>query len=88
MPFVLYPVHYPLSQPPRLFVEVHTDFYDIAWVGGEWSDIVFLLDLFQGFFSSAVQLDFYYVDVFLSLYEQVYATVARAAFLAPLGIFI
>ena len=58
MPFVLNPVHYPLSQPPRLFVEVHTGFYDLALVGGEWRGIPFFLDLFQGFFSSAVQLDF------------------------------
>ena len=70
----------PPLYPPDFVAEVDTDLIEGSSVGGKGGSIAFLIDLADGFFGSAVQLELHDVDVAVGLHYHVYATVGRAVF--------
>ena len=65
---------------PDFVAEVDTDLIEGSSVGGKGGSVAFLIDLADGFFGSAVQLELHDVDVVVGLHYHVYATVGRAVF--------
>ena len=70
----------PPLYPPDCVAEVDSNFIEGSAVGGEGGGVAFLVDLADGFFGSAVQLELHDVDVSVGLHHHVYAAVGRAVF--------
>ena len=70
----------PPLYPPDFVAEVDTDLIEGPSVGGKGGGIAFLIDLADGFFGCAVQLELHDVDVLVRLHHHVDAAVGRAVF--------
>ena len=65
---------------PDFVAEIYTYLIEGSAVGGKGSGVAFLIDLADGFFGTAIQLELHDINVAVGLHHHVYATVGCTVF--------
>ena len=70
----------PPLYPPDFVTEIYTYLIKGSAIRGKGGSVAFLIDLADGFFGTAIQLELHDVDVAVGLHHHVYATVGCTVF--------
>lgn len=66
--------HHPFFNVACTMAEVYSQFVDFSRIRGKRQCILFVIDLFQGFFRTSVQLELHDVNILRCFYYQINAS--------------